>query len=116
MAHKQALLSEMDGLEEPAAVLHLASLVLFQTVTQSMLHASGKFVSSILAFLEPHLPPDTFSHLREFHGKLLLISFFPLCPMLCYFGFFFVDWACIAGFYFNTICNFSIFSTEMHSC
>ncbi|CAH0385879.1 unnamed protein product [Bemisia tabaci] len=71
MAHKQALLSEMDGLEEPAAVLHLASLVLFQTVTQSMLHASGKFVSSILAFLEPHLPPDTFSHLREFHDSVL---------------------------------------------
>lgn len=36
-----------------------------------MLHASGKFVSSILSFLQPALSPDQSAALTEFHDLVL---------------------------------------------
>ncbi|KAJ8891610.1 hypothetical protein PR048_004138 [Dryococelus australis] len=70
-AHKQALLQQLCTASDPALVLHLACLVLFETITQTMLHASGRFVSSILTFLQSHLPPETFTTLRFYHDLVL---------------------------------------------
>lgn len=36
-----------------------------------MLHASGKFVSSILSFLQPYLSPDQSAALTQFHDLVL---------------------------------------------
>lgn len=36
-----------------------------------MLHASGKFVSSILSFLQPSLSPEQSAALTEFHDLVL---------------------------------------------
>ncbi|XP_063234235.1 LOW QUALITY PROTEIN: E3 UFM1-protein ligase 1 homolog [Bacillus rossius redtenbacheri] len=70
-AHKQALLEQLSAARDPALVLHLAALVLFQTLTQTMLHASGRFVSPILALLQSHLPADVFATLRDYHDMVM---------------------------------------------
>ncbi|KAK4883724.1 hypothetical protein RN001_007043 [Aquatica leii] len=44
--HKHSLLEQLDKCEDPALVLHLSSLVIFITATQSMLHCSGRHVFS----------------------------------------------------------------------
>lgn len=49
--HKQGLLDQLYKCNDPSLLLHLAALVIFAIVTGNMLHASGKFVSTILEFL-----------------------------------------------------------------
>ncbi|XP_039288056.1 E3 UFM1-protein ligase 1 homolog [Nilaparvata lugens] len=71
LAHKQVLLQQMMGSDDPALALHLATLVIFQVATQSMLHASGRFVSTILQFLRSHLPEDDYQVLQKFHDMVL---------------------------------------------
>lgn len=51
LTHKQGLLDQLFKSNDPSLVLHLACLVIFTIATGNMLHASGKFVSSILEFL-----------------------------------------------------------------
>ncbi|CAG2069190.1 unnamed protein product, partial [Timema podura] len=66
-SHRQALLEQLSTCTDPALVLHLASLLLFQAVSQTMLHASGRFVSNILAHLASHLTAETFNSLQLYH-------------------------------------------------
>lgn len=68
LAHREALLEELNATQDPALALHLVTSVLFTAVTQSALHMSGRHVSSILAFLRKHLEPDTVSTLSRYHG------------------------------------------------
>lgn len=68
LAHREALLDELNATQDPALALHLVTSVLFTAVTQSALHMSGRHVSSILAFLRKHLEPDTVSTLSRYHG------------------------------------------------
>ena len=68
--HRQALLEQLNTSQDPAQVLHIASLVLCQGVTQNMLHASGRYVNILLAFLQPHLPAATYATLQEYYGEL----------------------------------------------
>ncbi|XP_066999780.1 E3 UFM1-protein ligase 1 homolog [Anabrus simplex] len=70
-AHRQALLEQLSVASDPAVVLHVATLVLFQAVTQTMLHASGRFVSGIVAFLQPHVTLDVFNTLQKYHDLVL---------------------------------------------
>nr|CAD7198047.1 unnamed protein product [Timema douglasi] len=70
-SHRQALLEQLSTCTDPALVLHLASLLLFQTVSQTMLHASGRFVSNILTHLASHLTADTFNSLQLYHDLVL---------------------------------------------
>lgn len=56
--------------DDPALVLHLTVLLLFQSVTQTMLQASGRFVSTILQFLTTHLSQDVNGCLQKYHGNL----------------------------------------------
>ncbi|XP_034253377.1 E3 UFM1-protein ligase 1 homolog isoform X2 [Thrips palmi] len=69
--HRQALLEQMNTSQEPAQVLHIAALILCQGVTQNMLHASGRYVNILLAFLQPHLPVPTFKTLQEYYDLVL---------------------------------------------
>lgn len=77
--HKHSLLEELNKCEDPALALHLAVLIVFVTATQSMLHASGRHVATILAFLKPYLSEEDFLQFSSFHGEfagcvLLLIA------------------------------------------
>nr|CAD7430774.1 unnamed protein product [Timema monikensis] len=70
-SHRQALLEQLSTCTDPALVLHLASLLLFQAVSQTMLHASGRFVFNILTHLASHLAADTFNSLQLYHDLVL---------------------------------------------
>lgn len=77
LGHRQALLEQLAGAEDPALVLHLTTLILFQAVTQTMLHASGRFVSNILTHLQSHVTAEAFNTLQRYHDlvlKLLTMS------------------------------------------
>lgn len=71
LCHKHALLEQLSNCTDPALTLHLAVLIIFTISTQCMLHASGKFVSSILSFLQPSLSADQSAALTEFHDLVL---------------------------------------------
>lgn len=71
LCHKHALLEQLSNCNDPALSLHLAVLVIFTISTQCMLHASGKFVSSILIFLQPSLSPEQSAALTQFHDLVL---------------------------------------------
>lgn len=71
LCHKHELLEQLSNCTDPALTLHLAVLVIFTISTQCMLHASGKFVSSILSFLQPSLSPEQSAALTEFHDLVL---------------------------------------------
>ncbi|XP_042213163.1 E3 UFM1-protein ligase 1-like [Homarus americanus] len=69
--HRCALLEQLDGTIDAPLTLHLACLVLFQAVTGNMLHASGKFVPHILAYIKSHVPFDKFSVLQEYQDLVI---------------------------------------------
>ncbi|XP_055544355.1 E3 UFM1-protein ligase 1 homolog [Wyeomyia smithii] len=71
LCHKHGLLEQLSGCTDPALVLHLAVLVIFTISTQSMLHASGRFVSAILSFLQPSLSPEHAQTLTTYHDAVL---------------------------------------------
>lgn len=54
--HRQALLEQLREAEEPALVLHLTSILLFQNTTHCMLHAPGRCVPHIIGLLESKIP------------------------------------------------------------
>lgn len=68
LAHREALLEELNATWDPALALHLVTSVLFTAVTQNALHMSGRHVSSVLAFLRKQLEPDAISILSRYHG------------------------------------------------
>lgn len=67
--HRCALLDQLDGSLDAPLTLHLACLLLFQSVTGNMLHASGKFVPHILSYVKNSLPVDQFAILQDYQGK-----------------------------------------------
>jgi len=69
--HHQALLEQLTSSEDPALVLHLTTLILFQVVSQTMLHASGRFVSHILTYLQSHVTAEIFNALQQYHDLVL---------------------------------------------
>jgi len=72
LGHRQALLEQLTSSEDPALVLHLTSLILFQAVSQTMLHASGRFVSHILTYLQSHVTAEVFNALQQYHGEFFV--------------------------------------------
>lgn len=74
MTHKQGLLDQLYKCNDPSLVLHLACLIIFTIVTGNMLHASGKFVSSILEFLAvSSLSDDETMQLMKFQEQVLML-------------------------------------------
>ncbi|XP_023348939.1 E3 UFM1-protein ligase 1-like [Eurytemora carolleeae] len=60
-SHRHQLLDQLGACSDPALILHLAALILFQHATGSMLHASGKFVPSILSLLQDKVGESDYS-------------------------------------------------------
>ncbi|XP_031141526.2 E3 UFM1-protein ligase 1 [Sander lucioperca] len=56
--HRQALSEQLKETEDPALVLHLASVLLFQGSTHSMLHAPGRCVPQIIGTLTGRIPTE----------------------------------------------------------
>ncbi|KAF7284282.1 hypothetical protein GWI33_022272 [Rhynchophorus ferrugineus] len=71
--HKHELLEKLNNCDDVALVLHLATLAIFTTATQCMLHASGRHITTILAFLKPYLSTDHFSELMSYHDFVTLM-------------------------------------------
>uniref|UniRef100_A0A1B6D5T8 E3 UFM1-protein ligase 1 homolog n=1 Tax=Clastoptera arizonana TaxID=38151 RepID=A0A1B6D5T8_9HEMI len=77
LAHRQALLQQLESTDDPALVLHVTCLILFQACTQTMIQASGRFVSVILQYLAPQLSIEINQSLKDYHDlvmKLLKIG------------------------------------------
>ncbi|XP_076872820.1 E3 UFM1-protein ligase 1 isoform X2 [Brachyhypopomus gauderio] len=71
LLHRQALLQQLKQAEEPALVLHLVSVLLFQGTTNHMLHAPGRCVPSILGALQPKLPQDQYELLMRYQSLVV---------------------------------------------
>ncbi|KAK3097920.1 hypothetical protein FSP39_014469 [Pinctada imbricata] len=65
--HRQALLENIKYESDPAMLLHEASVILFQTYTQTMIHVPGKCVPQVIAHLQPHMEADK-------HQKLVTLQ------------------------------------------
>ncbi|XP_048452710.1 E3 UFM1-protein ligase 1 [Rhincodon typus] len=69
--HRQALLEQVKATEEPALVLHLTSVLLFQLSTHNMLHAPGRCVPQIITFLMTKIPEDQYKLLLKYQGLVV---------------------------------------------
>lgn len=76
VSHKEKLMQQLSECREPALLLHLAALILFTTITGCILHASGKFVSTILQHIRPTLNESQNALLLRYHGKACALHFF----------------------------------------
>uniref|UniRef100_T1PDD2 E3 UFM1-protein ligase 1 homolog n=1 Tax=Musca domestica TaxID=7370 RepID=T1PDD2_MUSDO len=71
--HREKLLEQLQQCSEPALILHLTSLILFTTITGCILHASGKFVSQILAFINPSMADEQNKLLAKYHDLVISV-------------------------------------------
>lgn len=62
--HRQALMEQLRVTEDPALVLHLIAVLLFQFSTHCMLHAPGRSVPQIINFLSGKIPEVPFQALQ----------------------------------------------------
>ncbi|XP_072107770.1 E3 UFM1-protein ligase 1 [Mobula birostris] len=69
--HRQALLEQVKGTEDPALVLHLTSVLLFQLSTHHMLHAPGRCVPQVISFLSSKIPEDQYKFLVKYQGLVV---------------------------------------------
>ncbi|NWW75854.1 UFL1 ligase, partial [Climacteris rufus] len=69
--HRQALIEQLKVTEDPALVLHLTSVLLFQFSTHCMLHAPGRSVPQIINFLSGKVPEDQHSLLVKYQGLVV---------------------------------------------
>ncbi|CAI5769848.1 E3 UFM1-protein ligase 1 [Podarcis lilfordi] len=69
--HRQALIEQLKVTEDPALVLHLTSVLLFQFSTHCMLHAPGRCVPQIITFLSTKIPEDQHSLLVKYQGLVV---------------------------------------------
>ncbi|XP_075453607.1 E3 UFM1-protein ligase 1 [Ascaphus truei] len=69
--HRQALIEQLKVTEDAALVLHLTVVLLFQLSTHCMLHAPGRCVPQIIAFLNKKIPEDQHSLLINFQGLVV---------------------------------------------
>ncbi|XP_023061637.2 E3 UFM1-protein ligase 1 [Piliocolobus tephrosceles] len=69
--HRQALAEQLKVTEDPALILHLTSVLLFQFSTHSMLHAPGRCVPQIIAFLNRKIPEDQHALLVKYQSLVV---------------------------------------------
>ncbi|XP_050645577.1 E3 UFM1-protein ligase 1 isoform X2 [Macaca thibetana thibetana] len=69
--HRQALAEQLKVTEDPALILHLTSVLLFQFSTHTMLHAPGRCVPQIIAFLNSKIPEDQHALLVKYQGLVV---------------------------------------------
>uniref|UniRef100_A0A3B1K2F5 E3 UFM1-protein ligase 1 n=1 Tax=Astyanax mexicanus TaxID=7994 RepID=A0A3B1K2F5_ASTMX len=71
LLHKQALLEQLNVAEDPALILHLTSVLLFQNLMHCMLHAPGRCVPNIIGTLQPKLSEDQYKLLVQYQGLVV---------------------------------------------
>lgn len=71
-SHQQSLVESLREEQEPAMVLHLVVVLLFQQHTNCIIHLPGKLVPSIIAFLSSRLSETERSKLRTFQELVML--------------------------------------------
>lgn len=69
IGHREALLEQLNETVDSALTLHLTTAILFIAATQNALHMSGRHVSTVLAYLRPHLEESCSFTLTKYHGK-----------------------------------------------
>ncbi|XP_006626223.2 E3 UFM1-protein ligase 1 [Lepisosteus oculatus] len=69
--HRQALTEQLKVTEDPALVLHLTSVLLFQFTTHCMLHAPGRCVPQIIAALSAKISQDQHKLLTRYQGLVV---------------------------------------------
>uniref|UniRef100_A0A2S2NIB6 E3 UFM1-protein ligase n=1 Tax=Schizaphis graminum TaxID=13262 RepID=A0A2S2NIB6_SCHGA len=70
--NRQLLLKSLSEIEDDSAqVLLIATQILFQSITQTMIKVSGKYVSVLLGFLQKHLSDQDFSVLQNYHDLVV---------------------------------------------
>jgi len=66
---RQFLLKSLSDIEDDAAqVLLIATQILFQLISQTMIKVSGKFVSVLMGYLQKHMIEQDFLVLQNYHG------------------------------------------------
>ena len=68
--HRQALSEQLKETEDPALVLHLTSVLLFQASTQCMLHAPGRCVPQIIGTLTGRIPTVSAALPKSYQPRL----------------------------------------------
>ncbi|XP_055902265.1 E3 UFM1-protein ligase 1 homolog isoform X2 [Eupeodes corollae] len=71
--HKEKLFKQLYETDDNAATLHLTSLIIFTSITGLILHASGRFVPQILAFIRPSMSSEQNILLLRFHDLVLKV-------------------------------------------
>ncbi|XP_029983810.1 E3 UFM1-protein ligase 1 [Sphaeramia orbicularis] len=69
--HRQALTEQLKDTEDPALVLHLTSVLLFQSNTNLMLHAPGRCVPQIICTLTGRIPTEHQQLLSAYQGLVV---------------------------------------------
>ncbi|XP_042359746.1 E3 UFM1-protein ligase 1 [Plectropomus leopardus] len=69
--HRQALTEQLKETEDPALILHLTSVLLFQANTQCMLHAPGRCVPQIIGTLTGRIPAEQQQLLAAYQGLVV---------------------------------------------
>ena len=72
--HRQSLMDQIQTCQEPATIMLLVCLVIFQLQTGNMLHASGKFVPIIVKQISPQLD-NTEKELLQNYQDLIMKQF-----------------------------------------
>jgi len=67
--HRQSLAEQLRHETDAAMSLHLAVVLLVHVHTQCMIHAPGRCVPQIIAFLKPLLPAEHYSTLVRCQGN-----------------------------------------------
>ncbi|XP_071334564.1 E3 UFM1-protein ligase 1 [Trachinotus anak] len=69
--HRQALTEQLKETEDPALVLHLTSVLLFQASTHCMLHAPGRCVPQIIGTLTGRIPTEQQQQLSAYQSLVV---------------------------------------------
>ena len=62
---------QLDRETEPAMALHLVAVILFQQSTSSIVHAPGRCVPQIIAFLQDHVAPEVYEKLAQYQSLVV---------------------------------------------
>lgn len=75
LEHKHKLCQQLHETTDHAMTLHLVVLIVFTTITGSIIHASGKFVSQIYShLLQQANLGNQMDTLTRYHGKFIQIQ------------------------------------------
>ncbi|XP_013999743.2 E3 UFM1-protein ligase 1 isoform X1 [Salmo salar] len=69
--HRQALIEQLKETEDPALILHLTSVLLFQASTHCMLHAPGRCVPQIIGTLVGRVSEEQHKLLTGYQGLVV---------------------------------------------